>query len=328
MRFLLFSFYYLPFSNSLLKAEKIRKSNATKQIQAIVRGRQQRRRYKKSYRTLVKQRELRIRAKRLKAAIILQCIYRIHLARKKIIKQRAIVTEQRQEQAELSLLEASLAGYHQSWMEELLAIRAQTGIRGMIARKEFGKKIEAHKIEQENKRKALRNVSATQIQAMVRGKLNRIRHKKNLPQLKKSRRQRCFCIQCESQLATKRCRQCKDKFCESCYDFIHQKGTMNDSILICFVYNFLFYLIGNRKKHTFEIIRIDAKIMAIAYDQPSNGTGNSNTNKRNSVADVKEKKRAINPKEWEEFYDESAKAKYWFNKLTGEASWINPMTMK
>jgi hypothetical protein len=69
--------------------------------------------------------------------------------------------------------------------------------------------------------------------------------------------------------------------------------------------------------------------MAIAFDQPNNGTGNSNANKKNaSAADAKEKKRAINPKEWEEFYDESAKAKYWFNKITGEASWINPMTMK
>ncbi len=189
-----------------------------------MRGRQQRRRYKKQYRTLVKQRELRIRAKRLKAAIILQCSYRTHLAKKKVIKQRAMVMERRQEQAELAALEASLAGYHQSWMEELLAIRAQTGIRGMIARKEFAKKIEAHKIEQENKRKALRNVSATKIQAMVRGKLIRIHHKKNLPQLKKARKQRCFCVQCDIQLATKRCRQCKDKFCESCYDFIHQKG--------------------------------------------------------------------------------------------------------
>jgi GH18 family chitinase len=31
-----------------------------------------------------------------------------------------------------------------------------------------------------------------------------------------------------------------------------------------------------------------------------------------------------NKKDWEEFYDSSAKAKYWFNKTTGEASWISP----
>ena len=29
-------------------------------------------------------------------------------------------------------------------------------------------------------------------------------------------------------------------------------------------------------------------------------------------------------KEWQEFYDSTAKAKYWFNTVTGEASWVNP----
>ena len=31
-------------------------------------------------------------------------------------------------------------------------------------------------------------------------------------------------------------------------------------------------------------------------------------------------------KDWEEFYDSSAGAKYWFNKVTGEATWIAPRT--
>ncbi len=35
----------------------------------------------------------------------------------------------------------------------------------------------------------------------------------------------------------------------------------------------------------------------------------------------------VNPKDWEEFYDESARAKYWYNKKTGEASWISPFKM-
>jgi len=289
-----------------MKAEKIRRNEASTTVQSLVRGRIQRKRYKKSYRTLVKQRELRIRAKRLSAVITIQCIYRIHLAKKRMIKQRAIVMEQRQEKAELMELEKSILGYHQSWMQELLAIRAQTGIRGMLARKEFAKRIEAHKQEREAIKRQERNKAVTKIQALVRGKLSRTKFKKDLPNLKKARKQRCFCTQCEVQVATKRCRQCRDKFCDSCYEFIHQKG--------------------NRKKHTFEIIRMDAKLMALAFDQPANG---NSTNKRNSVSDAAStKKRAINPKEWEEFYDESAKAKYWFNKITGEASWINPLTLK
>jgi hypothetical protein len=31
--------------------------------------------------------------------------------------------------------------------------------------------------------------------------------------------------------------------------------------------------------------------------------------------------------EWEEFFDKSARAKYWFNKTTGEASWTQPASM-
>ena len=34
--------------------------------------------------------------------------------------------------------------------------------------------------------------------------------------------------------------------------------------------------------------------------------------------------RAPRKQDWEEFYDESARAKYWFNKITGEASWTQP----
>jgi hypothetical protein len=39
---------------------------------------------------------------------------------------------------------------------------------------------------------------------------------------------------------------------------------------------------------------------------------------------TKQQKPAVNKSDWEEFYDPSAKAKYWYNNKTGEASWINP----
>ena len=35
--------------------------------------------------------------------------------------------------------------------------------------------------------------------------------------------------------------------------------------------------------------------------------------------------RAMRKQDWQEFYDESARAKYWFNKATGEASWTQPV---
>lgn len=39
-----------------------------------------------------------------------------------------------------------------------------------------------------------------------------------------------------------------------------------------------------------------------------------------AAADKKKPKKG----EWEEFFDAQAKAKYWFNQATGEASWVNP----
>ena len=119
----------------IMKVEKLRRNKAANKIQAIIRGKLQRKKYKKSYRSLVKQREIRIRTKRLKSVIIIQCAYRMYRAKKRVSKQRAIVMEKRQELAELDELEKNLQGYHQSWMDELLTIRAQTGIRGMLARK-------------------------------------------------------------------------------------------------------------------------------------------------------------------------------------------------
>ena len=34
------------------------------------------------------------------------------------------------------------------------------------------------------------------------------------------------------------------------------------------------------------------------------------------------------PSVWQEFYDDSAQAKYWYNAATGEASWVQPEDQK
>lgn len=111
-----------------------RKAAAIK-IQALMRGALQRRRYKKSHRSLLRQRAIRIRAKKEKAALIIQCAFRCHRARKRVEKQRMIVGERVRERLEMEALEKSIVGFHEEWMQQLLIIRAQTGIRGMLARK-------------------------------------------------------------------------------------------------------------------------------------------------------------------------------------------------
>lgn len=103
-------------------------------VQAWARCRMARKKYKKSYRSLVRQRALRIRAKREKAALIIECSFRCFRARKRVRNQRVLVADREKERRELKALEDSLEGLHGQWMQELLVIRAQTGMRGHLAR--------------------------------------------------------------------------------------------------------------------------------------------------------------------------------------------------
>ncbi len=111
----------------------------------------------------------------------------------------------------------------------------------------------------------------------------------------------------------------------------------------------IWHSLGNRKNHSWENIKVDARMLAMAYDSGNNANaGNLQASQRvstfgvattrnvsmmntaggigarNTIAEPIEPVKKVNPKDWEEFYDESARAKYWYNKKTGEASWINP----
>jgi hypothetical protein len=144
--------------------------------------------------------------------------------------------------------------------------------------------------------------ASKKIQAMIRGVLGRIKFKKNLPQLRRAQKVRSYCCECESTTAVRRCRQCKDKYCAACYDKIHAKGT--------------------RRSHGWEHIKIDPR--AVASSQGSRGKPGFGGLGEESVNAAPAGK-AARKHEWEEFYDQSARAKYWFNKVTGEASWTQPV---
>jgi hypothetical protein len=139
---------------------------------------------------------------------------------------------------------------------------------------------------------------------MIRGVVGRARFKKNLPQLRRAQKIRSFCCECEAVRAVRRCRQCKDKYCQACYEKIHAKGT--------------------RRTHGWEHIKTDVR----AINTPSRGSRG-----RPGIGGLDDEAMATNTKggktvrkqDWQEFYDESARAKYWFNKATGEASWTQPV---
>jgi hypothetical protein len=132
-------------------------------------------------------------------------------------------------------------------------------------------------VEKDKQKKFL---MAQRVQALIRGVMGRIHHRQNLHYLKRELQVRKYCVECESKVATKRCVQCKDRYCDECYERIHKKGY--------------------RRGHNWEVL-----VKVVARGQTP-GT------------------RPATSLIWEEHYDEAAKAKYWFNKTTGEATWVSP----
>ena len=141
-----------------------------------------------------------------------------------------------------------------------------------------------------------------QIQKWQRGIQRRQWFKGELPHLKKAKRMRMFCVECTTRAATKKCRQCKDKFCVECYALMHRTG--------------------KRKEHNFVNVTPEQDTQ-----QSNNDNAKGKKKKGGGGADAAAAgsgSKKASKKDWEEFYDAEAKAKYWFNKSTGEAAWIKP----
>ena len=110
-------------------------NKASIKIQALIRKKLTIEYVKKSRKRLERQRQIRKIDKRKKAAIIIQCIIRIYLAYKKYKLKKFQKEENERELREYEDLELSIKDCHEEFMNELLIIRAQKGVRFMIARK-------------------------------------------------------------------------------------------------------------------------------------------------------------------------------------------------
>lgn len=108
-----------------------------------------------------------------------------------------------------------------------------------LSRREFIKKVEQYKAQREKELLDIKRHAARRMQALIRGVLGRMKFKKNLPALKRAQKVRGICCECETNVAVRRCRQCKDKYCASCYERIHAKGKQLFPFL-CFVFVFMF----------------------------------------------------------------------------------------
>ena len=74
---------------------------------------------------------------------------------------------------------------------------------------------------------------------------------------------------------------------------------------------------GKRRMHTFETVSSTSQTQFISSFGKSN---KMDTERENSV------RQDIHVSIWQEHYDDSAQARYWFNSETNEATWINPFS--
>ena len=216
-----------------------------------------------------------------------------------MIRRKAQIEEEERKKAEMEDLDNKIDGIHSDHMTDLQATRITTQARGLLSKKDFVKKEEEVKREKEKLNAVARAGAATQIQAMVRGEQSRVKFREKAPALRAERKKRSFCVECEANVATKKCRQCNDRYCDTCFTPIHKKGS--------------------RRKHNWIPVTGDSTKYANQEDGGHGskpGTATGSTRER--------KKPLVNKKDWERFYDDTAKAYYWFNAATGEARWTDP----
>ncbi len=295
--------------------EKINKQMT--KAQALVRKFLTRCKFLRGYKRLVRERDARRKKRRVRACTSIQGFARIIKAQKAVIKRKAIIAEERRLAGEMEELDNRIDGIHADWTNDLLAIRIETQVRGTLGKnaaekKEVEVKINVEKLEKDTKAKA-----ATRIQALARGIQRRKTLKPQLPALRAEKQKRSFCVECEANVAVKRCRNCKDRYCDACFLLIHRKGA--------------------RRHHSWEPIHADTQSSAFSQTDANPGQTSKRRQGRQGAND-----KAANPKakadansktqaatkggksEWQKFYDDAARAHYWFSEVTGEARWTDP----
>jgi hypothetical protein len=286
--------------------------------QALVRRFLTRCKFLRGYKRLVRERDARRKKRRIIACTTIQGFARIIKAQKAVLKRKAVIAEELRLKGEMEDLDNRIDGMHADWTKDLLAIRIETQVRGNLGKVQAEKKeaeVKANTAKMEAERKAK---AATKIQALARGVKRRKLLKTQLPALRAEKQKRSFCVECEAKVATKRCRTCKDRYCENCFILIHRKGA--------------------RRQHSWEPIQADARSAGVTHPDPHADvkskrrltTVNEPSSKGGKAAGEAAGAAAGSTKgkpkksEWTKYFDDAAKAHYWFSEVTGEARWTDP----
>ena len=287
---------------------RIRKKNLERanrmavRIQALIRSFLGRAWLRQNFKRLVREKKKRAEIKRHRMATRMQCLVRVAQAKVRFQKKVIEFEEINRERAELDALEARLGDIHEEHLNDLLATRVQTGARSTFAKSAYARKKEAAKASAEKKKNDALFRGAQLFQGLVRGMIGRKKFKANLAFLQREKQLRAFCVECESVIAVRRCRICRDRYCAACFEKIHKKG--------------------NRQKHGYDLIVDERKKKKVGGGDGSSGPGGKKGGKKGGpgAPDAPKEKKIV----WEEYMDDQMQAKYWFNAETGEATWIPP----
>lgn len=335
-------------------ALKLKQKYAATLIQSLVRCYLAKNNYKKSYRQLQRERAIRLRQKRLAAALKIQCCYRIYLSKKKVLKQKLYLKKKYEDKVKDEKLNKVVDILYEDYDRENKIIQIQSNIRRKLvdmnnplnelhsissptssstqvkkdplvillnnfASRTLPQATNNPTILNNHNSKVLKKI--LKIQALFRGCSTRVWYKKNYFSLLKKKKLRNYCIECEKNIAIKKCYNCNDKFCNECYEIIHQKGTRRNHQW------FLITSLYDKDKEKEKEMEKDIKRSAskdIKQNNKANKSNSKNNNFNLTNNNSKVNSTTTSTGTWVEYYDPSAKAKYWFNHATNEASWIKP----
>ena len=310
-------------------------------IQALVRRFLGRCWFLKRYKRMMRDRVAREKKRKEKAATKIQAMIRRRLAKKIVAKRRREVAEEKRVKEAFASLEMKLEELHSEWLEEIFVIRAQSGVRGWLAKKAFLKRSEEIVREAEKKWETKQNTAATKIQSLARGVAGRRQFNAALPALIQAAQLRLFCVECEKKVAKRRCLGCKDKYCVGCYERLHRKGGR-------FYHSWLPTPALTREQRRVIKLHNPSALADEHYVEGQDGDGEGDgeelkdehaepspydadpfndpftqswASNGSAVASAAQKG------DWDEHWDDNAQAKYWFNRVTGEAQWVNPYSL-
>ena len=109
-------------------------NKAAIKIQTSVRGKLVREQFARNYKRLVRERKARAYQRCVKAATNIQCMFRKWKANTVVMQRRQERAAIEAERREWEIIEESLVGLHDDFMDELMVLRFQTAGRCMLAK--------------------------------------------------------------------------------------------------------------------------------------------------------------------------------------------------